>query len=204
MIESTFNTIAGGVDELVELDEETLRQWESLNSLLSDLAQQSGTGAPGRDFAIPALLGDGDGVSRWMIVLGNVRNLAHVRRLRGDLPRYPWCVAARVIECGPDEIRIGITTTQNITCVQVEDAISAMLDANAQMSVRVQQISPDELTGATWVTMVEAANRLGVKPRTVNRWIERGLVVAKQAQTDRGKEWLIRTGQTFVNELVGV
>lgn len=203
MIESTFNLISEQARDDPELDDRTLQQLDSLNSLLSALAHQPVPGANVRDFAIPALLGDGDGISRWMVALTNVRNLLHIQRLRADLTRNPWCIAARVIEFRADEIRMGVTTTRNIQPDQVHSAISALLDCNGETSIQVQQVAREASAGS-WVTTTEAANRLGVKPRTVSRWIELGLVVAKQAQTTRGKEWLIRTGHSFMNDPVGV
>ncbi len=203
MIESTFNPNTDGLYGLPELDDSTLHEWDSLNQLLSELKQHSATGTGPHNFAIPALLGDGDGIARWVIVLHHVRNLTHVMRLRGELPKIPWCIAARVIEVGSEEIRLGLTTTRRVDLEQVTSAVAELIDEGPNTSIRVQPVLR-EPTGGTWVSATDAANRLGVKPRTVKHWIELGLVIAKQAETATGKEWLIRTGRPFTNQLIGV
>ncbi len=203
MIESTFNPNVEGLYGLPDLDDSTLHEWDSLNNLLAELKQQSATTTGPGNFAIPALLGDGDGIARWVIVLHNVRNLTYVSRLRGELPRIPWCIAARVIEVGAGEIRVGVTTTRKIDLERITAAVAELVDEDQTATIHVQPVLR-EPTGGTWVSADDAANRLGVKPRTVKHWIELGLVFAKQAETATGKEWLIRTGQSFTHQLIGV
>ena len=202
MIESIFNPNADS-DGFLEIDDKTVREWNSLNNLLSELAHQSSNGSSAHNFAIPALLGDGDGISRWVVVLRNVRNLSHVARLRRDLPRMPWCIASRVIEIGPEAIRVGVTSTAQIGRDKILSSIRQIVTEEGSHSISVHPVVREK-TGENWITANEAAQQLGVKPRTVTHWIELGLVVAKQAETSTGQQWLIRTGQPFTNHLIGV
>lgn len=191
------------IDAFAELDDDALEEWDSLKDLLADLADRERTNAGPSTFGIPALLGDGDGIARWVLVLGNVRRLSLIARLRQELPRSPWCIAAHVIQIGTDSIRIGITTTMDVRHEQLLEHIHQLLGMPDGMAIELEPVI-HRSTGESWLTIDDVAHQLGVKPRTVKHWIEIGLIVARQIDTPAGSQWHIRLRQPAAHDTVGV
>jgi excisionase family DNA binding protein len=191
------------IDAFAELDDDALDEWDSLKDLLADLADRERANASSVTFGIPALLGDGDGIARWVLVLGNVRRLSHILRLRQELPRSPWCIAARVIEIGPETIRLGITTTMGVRHDQLMERVQQLLGTPDGTAIELEPVDHRSID-ERWLTIDEVAHQLAVKAGTVQRWIEIGLIVARQIDTPSGSQWRIRLRQPATHDAVGV
>jgi excisionase family DNA binding protein len=191
------------IDAFAELDDDALDEWDSLKDLLANLADRERANASSVTFGIPALLGDGDGIARWVLVLGSVRRLSHILRLRQELPRSPWCIAARVIEIGPETIRIGITTTMGVRHDQLMERVQQLLGTPDGTTTELEPVDHRSID-ERWLTIDEVAHQLAVKARTVQRWIEIGLIVARQNDTPSGSQWRIRLRQPATHDAVGV
>ncbi|HEX3722167.1 MAG TPA: helix-turn-helix domain-containing protein [Nitrolancea sp.] len=192
-----------GADAFSELDDHALEEWDSLKDLLSDLADRERVSENSGSFGVPALMGDGDGIARWVLAVGNVRRLSDILRLRQELPRDPWCIAARVIEIGPDRIRVGITTTMRVSHDQLQERVDQIIRATDGTTTDLEPVMLQS-NNESWLTVDEAAHRLGAKVATVRGWVESGLFVTRQIETASGTEWRIRLRQRAAQQAVGV
>ena len=191
------------IDAFSELDDDALEEWDSLKDLLANLSDRERKHADSGTFGIPALLGDGDGIARWVLRIGDVLHLANIARLRLELPRNPWCIAARVIEVGSQTIRVGITTTMGVRHDQLLERVQQLLATPDGMTLELEPVIHRAI-GERWLTIDDVAHQLSVKTRTVKRLIEIGLIDARQIETPSGAQWHVRLRQPATPDTVGV
>lgn len=130
-------------DAFTELDGGELEEWDSLKDLLSDLDERERERVPSTPgaFEVPALLGDGDGIARWVLRLGTVRRLSAVNNLRQGLPRAHWCIAVRVIAIDSDGIRLGVTTTRRVTQEQLSEFVARLSKNRNDLNVEIEPLT---------------------------------------------------------------
>jgi hypothetical protein len=186
-----------------ELDEGELEEWDSLKDLLSDLDDREREPLASGAFEIPALLGDGDGIARWVLRLSQIRRISGITLLRQGLPRAPWCIAMRVIAIDHDAVRIGVTTTRRVSHEQLAEFVVQLLGSAGDLTIEIEPVTR-QAAGERWLTIDEVADEFRVRPRHIERWIEAGLLVARQVETEHGLEWRIRLRPAPARQTVGV
>ncbi|HEX7102747.1 MAG TPA: helix-turn-helix domain-containing protein [Nitrolancea sp.] len=191
MLDDNLDSRAYDLDAFSELDDGDLEEWDSLKDLLSALDDREREPIAPGSFDIPALLGDGDGITRWVLRLNQIRRLSGIALLQQGLPRAPWCIAVRVIAIDPDAIRIGVTTTRRVSQDQLSDFVAHLLGSTGDLNVEIEPVVR-QATGERWLTIDEVADEFRARPRHIERWIEAGLLVARQVETAHGSEWRIR------------
>jgi hypothetical protein len=203
VLDDNFDSRAYDLDAFSELNDDDLEEWDSLKDLLSDLDDREREPiAPGA-FNTPALLGDGDGIARWVLRLSQIRRLAKITGLLQGLPRVPWCIAVRVIAIDPDAIRIGVTTTRRVSQDQLTDFVVQLIGSASDLNIEIEPVG-NQATGERWLTVDEVAHELRIEPTDVTRWIEAGLLVTRQVETAHGSEWRIRLRPAPVKQVVEV
>ena len=203
MLNDNLDSRAYELDTFSELADGELEEWDSLKDLLSDLAEREREPVASGAFKIPALLGDGDGITRWVLRLSQIRRLSGIALLRQELPRTPWCIAVRVIALDHDGIRIGVTTTRRVSQEQLSDVVSQLLDSARDLTVEIEPVVR-QTGGERWLTIDEVESEFRIRPRHIERWIEAGLLVARQTETEHGSEWRIRLRPAPIRQAVGV
>jgi len=191
------------LDAFSELDDGEMEEWDSLKDLLSDLDDREREPIAPGTFNTPALLGDGDGIARWVLRLSQVRRLAKITSLLQGLPRAPWCIAVRVIAVDRDAIRIGVTTTRRVSQDQLTDFVVQLIGSASDLNLEIEPVG-NQATGERWLTVDEVARDMRVEPPDVERWIEAGLLVARHVETAHGSEWRIRLRPAPVKQMVEV
>ena len=203
MLDDNLDSRAYELDTFSELDDGELEEWDSLKDLLSDLDNREREPiAPGA-FNIPALLGDGDGIARWVLRLSRIRRLSAITDLCRGLPRTPWCIAVRVIAIDRDAVRIGVTTTRHVSQEQFVAVVAQLLGSTGDLNVVIEPVGR-QAAGERWLTIDEVACELRIEPSNVERWIEAGLLVTRQVETDGESEWRIRLRPAPVKRVVEV
>jgi hypothetical protein len=126
-----------GIGSFAEVDEAVEREFHALRAFLGQLEQAE---PASREPARPAVLAPVEQSSEtllwWVLLSGSVR-LALVAALRERLASMPGCLSAQVVELGPRQVRLGLTTTPQISRRQIDFAIMACRDiADAEISLR--------------------------------------------------------------------
>lgn len=203
MLDDNLDFRAYELDAFSELDDGEMEEWDSLKDLLSDLDDREREPIAPGTFNTPALLGDGDGIARWVLRLSQVRRLAKITSLLQGLPRAPWCIAVRVIAVDRDAIRIGVTTTRRVSQDQLTDFVVQLIGSASDLNLEIEPVG-NQATGERWLTVDEVARDMRVEPPDVERWIEAGLLVARHVETAHGSEWRIRLRPAPVKQMVEV
>jgi hypothetical protein len=203
VLENDFDSRAYERDAFSELDDVELEEWDSLKDLLSDLDDHEREPIASGAFAVPALLGDGDGIARWVLRLSQVRRLSAIADIRQGLPRAPWCIAVRVIAVDSDAVRIGVTTTRHVSQDRLAEFLEQLLGSTGDLNVEIEAVGR-QAADERWLTIDEVACELRVEPRDIERWIESGLLVARQVETDAGSHWRVRLRPVPVKQTVEV
>ncbi|HVX29446.1 MAG TPA: hypothetical protein VHA53_03120 [Nitrolancea sp.] len=202
MLDDNFDSRAYEFDAFSEFDDRELEEWDSLKDLLSDLDEREREPIAPGSFGLPALLGDSDGIARWVLRLSQVRRLSRVTSLLRDLPRAPWCIAVRVIAIDADAIRIGVTTTRSVGQDHVSGYVAQLVGDTNDLIAAIEPVAP-QADGERWLTAEEVAHELGVEAHEVQRWIDAGLLVTRQVETAGGSERRIRLRRTTARQRVG-
>ena len=203
MLDDNLDSRAYELDAFSELNDGELEEWDSLKDLLSDLDDREREPIAPGTFNTPALLGDGDGIARWVLRLSQIRRLAKITSLLQGLPRAPWCIAVRVIAVDRDAIRIGVTTTRRVSQDQLTDFVVQLIGSASDLNLEIEPVG-NQATGERWLTVDEVARDMRVEPPDVERWIEAGLLVTRHVETAHGSEWRIRLRPAPVKQVVEV
>jgi hypothetical protein len=140
VLEDNFDSRAYERDAFSQLDDDDLEEWDSLKDLLSDLDDREREPIAPGSFTIPPLLGDGNGIARWVLHLRQIRRLSGVTSLLQGLPRAPWCIAVRTIAIDAGGIRLGVTTTSCVSQEQLAEFIAQLLGSTDDLTVEVEAV----------------------------------------------------------------